>query len=126
MSGKEEQKLHGLTRKMIKEAGLEKPSTGLKLNIMDAVKAESTNVRFKALISNKSKAVVAVLAVIFVVLASYLPNKDVLLDNSVEKFSSYFNNFSNSLPKTFLYGIIAFGSLVILQITILKNYLDRQ
>lgn len=124
MSTNEEHKLDELTRRLVHEVGKERPSASLKLNIMQTLNAQSKVIRFKSLISNKAKVAVFVLLVGIIVLSTFLPSDDII-EPAVNELSSYIDLLSIKLPNTFIYGILAVGSLIIVQIPILKKRLDK-
>lgn len=119
-----EHKLDELTRKIINEVGKEQPSAALKLNIMQALNTQSKAIRYKDLISNRMKVAVFIVLIGIIGLSTFLSNDD-LLTPILDKFSWFVASLSENLPNNFIYGIIVVGSLIIVQIPILKKRIDK-
>jgi len=123
MKMSKEHKLDELTRRIVNEVGKEQPSAALKLNIMQALNTQSKAIRYRALISNRAKVTVFILLIGIIGLSTFLSNDD-LLTPVLGNFSQFVASLSVNLPNNFIYGIVVVGSLIIVQIPILKKRLD--
>ncbi|QLE00440.1 hypothetical protein HX109_02270 [Galbibacter sp. BG1] len=124
MSSKEEKKLDDFIRKSIQEAGLEKPNPLMKQQVMQMVKKQSQTNRIKALVPVKTKIILAAI-VVFCILGIFFAPENQLSTPLFTKISNYLQQIDLEVPKTFMYGILALGAFIILQIPILKKHIDN-
>jgi len=127
MSEAQEHELDKFSRKVIQKAGLETPPEYLKQNIMHAIHAGHTYSPIKGLLTPKSKIAIGVLVIGFCILIGFLPQtKEVWeISGALSEFTGLMERISNQIPKTFFYGILAFGLLISIQIGYLKQRINR-
>jgi len=127
MSEAQEHELDKFTRKVIQKAGLETPPENLKQNIMHAIHASHTYSPIKGLLTPRSKISIGVLVIGFCIVIGFLPQTKEVWEISValSKFTGFMERISNHIPKTFFYGILAFGLLISIQIGYLKHRINR-
>tara|TARA_R110000772_G_scaffold75133_7_gene163235 strand:+ start:2227 stop:2613 length:387 start_codon:yes stop_codon:yes gene_type:complete len=114
-----------LTEKLVKDAGLDKPSTNFLNDVMSAVNQTAIKQEYKPLISKPTWFIIGALFVAsFVALYFYSsPELSLLQDlNLFEKLSFKMPVSEFQVPKTMVYAIGCLG-LFLFQIPFLKNYL---
>lgn len=115
-----------LTKKLLKEAGLEKPSLDFSANVIKAINAKRVVVEYKPLISLQGRIIIFSLLIISMA-GFYFINSDLQISLEFKFFKAL------SLPsiptievsKTMSYAI-GFVSLFLLQIPFLKGLMERQ
>ena len=127
MSEQQEHELDKLSGMVIRKAGLETPPERLKQNIMQAIVAKSTYRPIQGLLTTKSKIAIGVFIIGFCIAIGFLPQTNKLwqVSGGLEGFTGYMNQISKDIPKTFFYGILAFGILVLVQIAYLKKRINN-
>lgn len=127
MSEAQEHEFDKLSRKIIKKAGMETPPQSLKLNIMQAIHATSAYSSPRSLISKKGKIAIGILVIGFCIVIGFLPQtKEVWeISGALSEFTGVMEQISYHIPKTFFYGILAFGLLISVQIGYLKYRINR-
>lgn len=123
MSETQENELDKLSRKIIRNAGLETPPERLKENIMQAVAHQTIYSTQKSLLSKEVKIAVGVFVIGFFVLIGFVPQSNWSLE--LNEISGIMDHISAHIPKTFLYGILAFGLLVFIQIGYLRHRINQ-
>jgi hypothetical protein len=114
-----------LTEKLVKDAGIHKPSANFLSGVMSAVNKTAIKQEYKPLISGSAWFIIATLfAVSFVTLYFYSsPELSLLQDiNLFEKLSFKMPVLEFQIPKTMVYAI-GFLGLFLFQIPFLKNYM---
>jgi hypothetical protein len=114
-----------LTEKLVKDAGIHKPSANFLGDVMSAVNKTAIKQEYKPLISRATWFIIATLfAVSFVTLYFYsTPELSLLQDlNLFEKLSFEIPTSEFQVPKTMVYAI-GFLGLFLFQIPFLKNYM---
>lgn len=114
-----------LTEKLVKDAGIHKPSANFLTDVMSAVNKTAIKQEYKPLISRSTWFIIATLfAVSFVTLYFYSsPELSILQDlNLFEKLSFEIPTSEFQVPKTMVYAI-GFLGLFLFQIPFLKNYI---
>jgi hypothetical protein len=114
-----------LTEKLVKDAGIHKPSANFLSDVMSAVNQTAIKQEYKPLISRATWFIIgALFAASFVGLYFYSsPELSVLQDlNIFEKMSFKMPVSEFQFPKTVVYAIGCLG-LFLFQIPFLKNYL---
>lgn len=127
MSEHQEHELDKLSDIVIRKAGLETPPERLKQNIMHAILAKNTYSPVKGLLTKKSKLAIGVFVLGFCIAIGLLPLTKGVWEFSgvLADFTGYMDHISSRIPKTFLYGIMAFGLLVLVQVAYLKHQINR-
>ena len=127
---KQSENIDRITKKIIKEAGLEQPSPNFFSNVMEAIesKSASPSIVYQPLISKKMWGILSVLTAVVLVLLIVFPVfseaswiSEVTLP---EQFKFEFNFPELKLSKTAIYGL-GFLSLFLLQIPFLKRQLNN-
>ncbi|WP_343488446.1 hypothetical protein [Allomuricauda sp. d1] len=128
-----EDSLEKLFDTAFKDINLESPSPDFTEKVMHQIKAEKRvlNIEYRPIIS---KSILVGLFVLLVFIIAFFSTKADLtssgwLDMPVamdwtNKIS--FPEFSIPVSNTMLYGIVAFGFMLFIQITLLKGYLDKR
>ncbi len=114
-----------LTEKLVKDAGINKPSANFLSDVMSAVNQTAIKQEYKPLISRSTWFIIGTLfAALFVALYFYsTPELSLLQDlNLFEKLSFEIPTSELKVPKTMVYAI-GFLGLFLFQIPFLKNYL---
>ncbi|AUP78240.1 hypothetical protein [Flavivirga eckloniae] len=126
--------LDDLTKKVIKEEPLERPSFNFTASVMSQVTALSRDdvTVYKPLISKTGWLAIST---VFLALIGYLlfgiEQESSSWLSSLD-FSALFNNkvtdllSAVSIPKTLVYAIVLFGLMFGIQIPLLKNYFNRR
>ncbi|MDT0644407.1 hypothetical protein RM553_16330 [Zunongwangia sp. F363] len=112
-----------LAKKIMKNAGLEKPSADFSANVLKAVEARQKVLKYEPLISRKTWFGIAG-AVIVAVIGLYVISSDLALNIDF----SFINALSFpklNLSSTMMYAV-AFISLFFLEIPFLKRFLVKQ
>ena len=127
MSEQQEHELDKLSRMLIRKAGLETPSERLKKNIMYSIHAKHAYHPAKGLLTRMNKIIIGVSVLCFCIGIGFLPQATGMWEVSgvLADFTGFMDQISNHIPKTFLYGVLAFGLLVSVQIAYLKNRINR-
>ncbi len=116
---------------LVKEAGLEHPSSGFLKNVMSEVEVSSQKtLAYKPLISKNAWIIIGLIALAVLFGFAFLPgtNESVLSarDYPLLNTISIKNPLSGFvLPKTSVYGILFLGILFFVQVTLLKKRIDR-
>ena len=127
---KESKNIDKITRSIIKDGGLHKPSANFFTNVMEAIEAQSVSpsVAYKPLISKTNWTLLFIFTAIVLVLLFIFP---VFSETTIfsqltipEGFNFEINLPQIKLSKTTLYGI-GFLSLFLIQIPILKRQLEK-
>ncbi len=115
-----------LIKKLLNEAGTEKPSADFKSRIMQKVEARNAEIKpYVPLISKTGWTSIVVISVLSLAGLSYL-YADISLFNHFNFGFSYFKNIPEiNLSITMQYAI-AFIALFFLQVPFLKRFLDRE
>ena len=117
------------TRKLLQEAGLEKPSIGFKNRVMDVIVAQTEMQSvYRPLISKKSWFMVAVVSIICVAVFYYIPMESGTALESLgisQKMDIDYSLPNLEISKTTMYAI-GFMALFLIQIPFLKRYLEKQ
>jgi len=127
---KQSKNIDRITKKIIKDAGLEQPSTDFFSNVMEAIESQSTSASmvYQPLISKKIWMLLsALIAVVLVLLFIFPVFSETSLINPItipEQFKFSFNLPEIKLSKTTIYGV-GFLSLFLLQIPFLKRQLNN-
>lgn len=114
--------------KLVKEAGLHKPSANFLSDVMSAVNKTAIKQEYKPLISRSTWFIIGTLfAASFIALYFYsTPELSILQDlNLFEKLSFEIPTSEFQVPKTMVYAIGCLG-LFLFQIPFLKNYLKTK
>ncbi|MBZ0327846.1 MAG: hypothetical protein K8F54_09610 [Altibacter sp.] len=115
------------TKKLVKEAGLSKPSVDFTMRVMTEVtRRKVTQSVYQPLISNRTWGVLAVVLTILLVVIIAFPLGDDAIFGALH-LDTYLN-FSMrplKLSKTVVYAI-GFTALFLVQIPFLKHYLGKQ
>ena len=120
---RKESKEESLARKLIKEAGLEKPSSNFSVNVLYAIEKRKAVVEFKPLLSKK-----LLIGLAFLMASSLLVLFFMTTGFSLQLHLNYFNfpSFPQvEFSRNMLYAI-GFVSLFFLQIPVLKSLLEKQ
>ncbi len=127
---KQSENIDRITKKIIKDAGLEQPSSDFFSNVMEAIESETTSASmvFQPLISKKMwMLLIALTAAVLVLLFIFPVFSESSLINPItipEQFKFDFNLPEMKLSKTTIYGV-GFLSLFLLQIPFLKRQLNN-
>ncbi len=127
---KQSNNIDRITKKIIKDAGLEQPSSDFFSNVMEAIESQSVSpsIVYQPLISKKVwMALFALTAAVLVLLFIFPVFSETSLINPItipEQFKFEFNFPEMHLSKTTIYGI-GFLSLFLLQIPFLKRQLNN-
>ena len=140
---KPDKNIENFTKYIINEAAIETPSSDFLNKVMDSVKIESElslSKKYQPLISKK---VWVLIAVAFITLSVFLLTRSTgnydliskvdfsLLDKlpSINIFDtiSSVNIFNNiHFPNTFTFSFVFFSMLVIIQLMVIKNYVNKE
>ena len=114
-----------LMKKLLNEAGTEKPSADFKSRIMKTVEARNTEIKpYEPLISKTGWTSIVVISVLSLTGLSFL-YADISLFNDLSfEFPHLINLPEIDLSRTMQYAI-AFVALFFLQVPFLKRFLDR-
>ena len=127
---KQSKNIDRITKKIIKDAGLEQPSTDFFSIVMEAIESQSVSpsMVYQPLISKKIWMVLfALTAAVLVLLFIFPVFSETSLINPItipEQFKFSFNLPEMKLSKTTIYGV-GFLSLFLLQIPFLKRQLNN-
>ena len=127
---KQSKNIDRITKKIIKDAGLEQPSADFFSNVMEAIESQSTSpsIVYQPLISKKVWILLfALTAAVLVLLFIFPVFSETSLINPItipEQFKFSFNLPEMKLSKTTIYGV-GFLSLFLLQIPFLKRQLNN-
>jgi len=127
---KESKNIDRITKKIIKDGGLEQPSPDFFSNVMEAIASQSTSpsMVYQPLISKKVWMLLFVLTAAVLVLLFIFPVfSETSLINPItipEQYKFSFNLPKMKLSKTAIYGV-GFLSLFLLQIPFLKRQLNN-
>ena len=134
MNNDTEKLLDKLVDDMMKEVSLESPSKDFEFHIMSSIKNLSSQeiIIYKPLISKKAWVLLAVGFIAFMVYLIFgvtwkdsesiiTINYDVLFNNSLTQSLGNLK-FSN----IFAYAILSLAFMVLVQVTLLKNYFDKR
>lgn len=115
-----------LMKKLLNEAGTEKPSAGFKSRIMMKVEARNAKIRpYEPLISKTGWTSIVVISVLSLTGLSFL-YADISFFNDLRfEFPHFINMPEIDLSRTMQYAI-AFVALFFLQVPFLKRFLDRE
>ncbi len=114
-----------LTEKLVKDAGINKPSANFLSDVMSAVNQTAIKQEYKPLISRATWFIIAALFAASIVTMYFYssPELSLLQDlNLFEKLSFEIPTSEFKIPKTMVYAI-GFLGLFLFQIPFLKNYL---
>jgi hypothetical protein len=117
--------LDKLMHQLIKDAGVEKPSSGFKNRVMESIAAQSIPQKsYEPLISKRAWVAIALVIVVGIVIMYLLPSENSVMENlGVSlKFDVDFDLPKFQISKTFTYAI-GFLALFLIQIPFLKRYL---
>ena len=120
--------LDKLTRKLVKESGIHKPSANFLNNVMLVVEQKRIKQAYRPLISRSNWFVIGALSVVLMtVLSSFqFQQLSFILDFQLSEKLNFQNPFSEiKLSKTLIYGI-GFLGLFLVQIPFLKRFFERQ
>lgn len=116
-----------LTKEWIQEAGLEQPSTGFQMKILERIESKSLLQKTTPLLNAKGWFVCGFVFVASVVLLYVYPLE--MLSFKGDKFSAFFKKMGNlkaiSISTTTQYAFL-FLALFYIQIPFLKHYLEKQ
>lgn len=116
--------MENITQKWVKEAGIEQPSQGFSIKVMDAIQLKQQQVKvYQPLISARGWGIVAALFIISLVTVYFFPLADAsyLSDLDLSKVPTIENPFKDmQVSKTMVYGI-GFLALFLVQIPFLKR-----
>ncbi|MFD0762439.1 hypothetical protein ACFQZW_10130 [Lutibacter aestuarii] len=131
---KTENNIEGFTKSIIKEVGLETPSTDFVSNVMKAIDVENKKVvslNYQPLISNFGWFVITLLLMgmsIFISLSNFQSSEIFLiLDSSyLNKFNEidFINNLKFST--TFTFSVLLFAVLVVFQLFAIKHFYAKK
>ncbi len=119
---------------LVKEAGLNHPSSGFSQNVMNQIKAMAVQkpIVYKPLISKKAWIIITTVLLGLLVVIAFLSDPQTSVLNTIDlSFLSFKSiNLNNPLSgftfhKTTLYGILFLAALFFIQIPILKRRIDR-
>ncbi len=115
-----------LIKRLLNEAGTEKPSAGFKSRIMKTVEARDAEIKpYEPLISKTGWTSIVVISVLSLTGLSFL-YADISLFNDLSfDFPLFINMPEINLSRTMQYAI-AFVALFFLQVPFLKRFLDRE
>ncbi|MFI1745753.1 hypothetical protein [Thalassobellus sediminis] len=125
--------LENLTKKVMKDTGLESTSFDFTTSVMSQVEAlNSSATVYKPLISKTGWSfIIALILALTLYLMLGVETESSSIFSSID-FSIFSNNkITNTLtsyrmPKTFMYAIVLFGVMLCIQIPLLKNYFDKR
>ena len=118
-------------KKLVKEAGEEKPSVDFLQNVMGEIKATSVSksMVYQPLISKKAWVVISLMIIGVLVSLPFLPEGTTILNKldlsffNLNKDANPFAGFK--LHNSTMYGIIFLGILFVIQITVIKKRIDK-
>lgn len=127
----EDKNIEKFTKDILNEIGLEKPSASFVGNVMNIVNLPITEKKtvYKPLISKKVWILIAACFVGILTLAFTLPTDNSLFDIIGFNINTNISfNFLKgiSLSNPFIYALIVFGLLLLVQVYMLKNNFDKQ
>ncbi|MFD2565348.1 hypothetical protein [Aquimarina rubra] len=118
-------------QKLVKEAGVENPSTDFLQSVMDEVASVSMDKSpvYQPLISKKAWVLISLSVIVLLVSLPFLSEGTSILDTldlSIFSLDAIKNPFSGfKFHKTTTYGIIFLAILCLLQITVIKRRIDK-
>lgn len=116
-----------LTEKIVKDAGLHKPSANFLSDVMSAVNQTVIKQEYEPLISRATWFIIGTLFTLSLVVLYFFstPELSILKDLSIfEKVSFNMPVLEYKFPKTLVYGI-GFLGLFLIQIPFLKHYMGK-
>ncbi|MFI1772287.1 hypothetical protein [Thalassobellus citreus] len=125
--------LENLTKKVMKNTGLEKPSFDFTTSVMSQVEAlKSSTTVYKPLISKTGWIFIITLILALTLYLIFGVETESSSIFSAIDFSVFSNNkitnalTSYTMPKTVMYGIVLFGVMFSIQIPLLKNHFNKR
>lgn len=124
---KQSKKEELFTTKIVKEAGLSKPSFDFTKQVMAVVSSQKVTTKaYQPLISQRTWGIVAVVATLCLILILMIPIENESYFSALKLHERLqFSLPHLELSKTLTYAI-GFTALFLLQIPFLKNYLEKQ
>jgi hypothetical protein len=117
-----------LTKKLVKEAGIHKPSANFLNNVMSVVEQKSIKRVYEPLISRSAWIVIGVLFVASLILLYFYSSSQFILFNDLHLSQklNFYNPFSAiKFSKTTVYAI-SFLGLFLIQIPFLKRLMEQR
>ena len=123
MSTKEEKELDDFIRKMVVDAGLEKPAPELKTNIMDSLQKRYSRIIYRSLIPKRGWALIAMSIAVFVGFVVYNPLG--IGGFFIDLFPWDVGNLVGDYSSTTVYSVVILGVMMLFQILMIKRRLDH-
>lgn len=131
---KTEKKIEEFTKQLIKEAGVESPSSNFVKNIMSSIAVEKSSIKKLTYTPIISKPVWVVMALFFSAICVFIVTG--MVDASVFQKYLNFNIFSKiatlnlfeniRFSPTFTFSFVVFSILVWVQLVVIRNFVNKQ